>query len=61
MSFSSRRAAFARLALPFSLFAALTASVAAQETAPAGQQAEQPAAGAAAAPLPLPLPIRRRS
>jgi peptidyl-prolyl cis-trans isomerase C len=43
MSLSSRRAAFARLALPFSLFAALTASVAAQETAPA----EQPAAQAA--------------
>ena len=51
MSFSSRRAAFVKLALPFSLFAALTASVSAQETAPA----EQPAAGAvapAAAPDP---------
>jgi peptidyl-prolyl cis-trans isomerase C len=46
MSFSSRRAAFARLALPFSMFAVLTASVAAQETAPATQPAEQPAAQA---------------
>src|SRR5690349_5580075 len=44
MSISSRRAAFARLALPFSLFAALTASAVAQETAPA----EQPAAPAPA-------------
>jgi peptidyl-prolyl cis-trans isomerase C len=46
MSFSSHRAAFARLALPFSMFAVLTTSVAAQETAPATQPAEQPAAQA---------------
>jgi peptidyl-prolyl cis-trans isomerase C len=60
LSFSPRRAAFARLALPFSLFAALTASVAAQETAPAGQPAEQPAAEAAkpAAPAPAPDPAK---
>jgi len=50
---SSRRAAFAKLALPFSLFAALTASVAAQETAPA----EQPAAGAVT-PAPAPDPAK---
>ena len=50
---SSRRAALARLALPFSLFAALTASVAAQETAPA----EQPAAGAVT-PAPAPDPAK---
>lgn len=54
MLFSSRRAAFARLALPFSLFAVLTASVAAQETAPAGQPAEQPAAQAAPPAAPDP-------
>jgi peptidyl-prolyl cis-trans isomerase C len=57
MSFSSRRAAFARLALPFSLFAALTASVAAQETAPAGQPAEQPAAEAAKPAAPDPAKV----
>ena len=50
---SSRRAAFAKLALPFSLFAALTASVAAQETAPA----EPPAAGAVT-PAPAPDPAK---
>jgi peptidyl-prolyl cis-trans isomerase C len=54
MSFSSRRAAFARLALPFSLFAILTASAVAQETAPAGQPAEQPAVQAAPAAAPDP-------
>jgi len=50
---SSRCAAFAKLALPFSLFAALTASVAAQETAPA----EPPAAGAVT-PAPAPDPAK---
>jgi peptidyl-prolyl cis-trans isomerase C len=43
MSFSSRRAAFARLALPFSLFAVLTASAAAQEAAPAPPPAAEAA------------------
>jgi peptidyl-prolyl cis-trans isomerase C len=57
MSFSSRRAAFARMALPFSLFAALTASVAAQETAPAGQQTGQPAAEAAKPAAPDPAKV----
>ncbi len=57
MSFSSRRAAFARLALPFSLFAALTASAAAQETAPAGQPAGEPAADAAAPAAPDPAKV----
>lgn len=50
MSISSRRAALARLALPFSLFAALTASAVAQETAPAEQPAQQPPAAEAATP-----------
>jgi peptidyl-prolyl cis-trans isomerase C len=45
-----RRAAFAKLALPLTLFAALTASALAQETAPAGQ----PAAEAMPAPAPDP-------
>ncbi|HEY6630956.1 MAG TPA: peptidylprolyl isomerase [Rhizobiaceae bacterium] len=54
MAISSRRAALARLALPFSLFAALTASALAQETAPAGQPAEQPAAEAAKPAAPDP-------
>ena len=57
MSISSRRAAFARLALPFSLFAALTASAAAQETAPAEQPAEQPAAEAAKPAAPDPAKV----
>jgi peptidyl-prolyl cis-trans isomerase C len=52
MTFSFRSAALMKLALPFSLFAALTASVAAQETAPA----EQPAPGAAVAPAAAPDP-----
>jgi peptidyl-prolyl cis-trans isomerase C len=50
MSFSSRRAAFARMALPFSLLAALTASVAAQETAPAAPSAAEAAKPAAPDP-----------
>lgn len=53
MSFSSRRAAFARLALPFGLLAALSASAAAQETAPAeppGTEAATPAVPAAPDP-----------
>ena len=50
MSFSSRRAAFARIALPFSLLAVLTASAAAQETAPAQQPAAEAAKPAAPDP-----------
>jgi peptidyl-prolyl cis-trans isomerase C len=50
MSFSSRRAAFARMALPFSLLAALTASAAAQETAPAAPPAAEAAKPAAPDP-----------
>jgi peptidyl-prolyl cis-trans isomerase C len=57
MSFSSRRAAFARMALPFSLFAALTASAAAQETAPAGQPAAPSAAEAAKPAAPDPAKV----
>jgi len=51
MSLSSRRAAFARLALPLSLLAALTASALAQETAaPAEQKPAEAAAPAALDP-----------
>jgi peptidyl-prolyl cis-trans isomerase C len=50
MSFSIRRAAIARLALPFGLAAALTASAGAQETKPA----EQPAAETATPAQPDP-------
>jgi peptidyl-prolyl cis-trans isomerase C len=64
MSIPSRRASFARLALPLSLLAALSVPAAAQETAPAeqpaGEQAEQPAApateAAPAAPAVAPDP-----
>ena len=53
MSISSRRAAFTRLALPFSLLAALTTAAVAQESAPA----EQPAAEAAKPVAPDPAKI----
>ena len=53
MSISSRRAAFTRLALPFSLLAALTTAAVAQESAPA----EQPAAEAAKPAAPDPAKI----
>lgn len=48
MSHSSRRAAFARLALPLSLVAALTASALAQETAAPAEQTPAEAAAPAA-------------
>ena len=54
MSFSFRRVAFVRMALPFSLFAALTASSVAQETAPAAPSAGEPAAEAAKPAAPDP-------
>jgi peptidyl-prolyl cis-trans isomerase C len=54
MSFSSRRVAFARMALPLSLFVALTASAVAQET---GQQTGQPAAEAAKPAAPDPAKV----
>jgi peptidyl-prolyl cis-trans isomerase C len=54
MSISSRRAAFARLALPLSLLAALTGTASAQETTPAGQQ---PAAQAAKPAAPDPAKV----
>jgi peptidyl-prolyl cis-trans isomerase C len=54
MLFSPRRAAFAKLALPFSLIAALTGAAAAQETAPA----QAPAAEAAPAPAAAPDPAK---
>ena len=54
MSFSFRRVAFVRMALPFSLFAALTAASVAQETAPAAPPAGEPAAAAAAPAAPDP-------
>jgi len=57
MSISSRRAALARLALPFSLVAALTASALAQETAPAEQPAGQPAPEAATPAAPDPKKV----
>ncbi len=53
MSISSRRAAFTRLALPFSLLAALTTAAVAQESAPA----EQPAAEATKPAAPDPAKI----
>ena len=57
MSISSRRAALARLALPFSLVAALTTSALAQETAPAEQPAGQPAPEAATPAAPDPKKV----
>ena len=54
MSFSFRRVAFVRMALPFSLFAALTVSSVAQETAPAAPSAGEPAAEAAKPAAPDP-------
>ena len=54
MSFSFRRAAFARMALPLGLFAALTAASVAQETAPAAPPAGEPAAEAAKPAAPDP-------
>lgn len=51
MSFLFRRAALARMALPISLVAALTASAVAQETAPAEQPGAETAAPAAPAPV----------
>ena len=53
MLFSPRRAAFAKLALPFSLLAALTGAAAAQETAPA----QPPAAEAVPAAAPDPAKV----
>src|SRR5262245_35030499 len=56
MSIPSRRASFARLALPLCLVAALSAPAAAQETAPAEQPAAPATEAAPAAPAVAPDP-----